>query len=472
MKKLLLLILFLVACSSPPVPDSTPVPEVAVRQLLESGECVNFRLERVGGDYHFICTDGGEVPTVTPTIATSTNTPVPPTVTPTVTVTPGQIVQPYPSAPLCNDHDPFAFHGLWNEVQGCHYDHQHGMEYPQWAGDIWGNYTQYTGGKQISYPWQTVNSVTGCTEVDCKPNGYKLHAVDLRSYGCRPQFPNDNGVSAFFSESHNLANEHDALVRVHSFFAMLLICDPNDPDNPGILVNGGHFDFGPLVSPYQGVRVPLANNPIQVWITPRDPYRTIDCSGAADCGTVQGHSTWDSAVSGQAAQAGFIGHALLGMAFRQRDYFVYLEDSQRYVENPTFTYFCGGGDMSTYDPENCFNNGTTFGVYKWRVTIPVSWDGMAGFDEDGQVNGSVTYHGWTDVNGNISTCQQAALNCAPLVLENVPVGNASLNMEQLDNLPVFGSERLPEYDYCFLDGVAVPEGTRGCIWSGWVGHDN
>src|SRR5687768_16155014 len=36
-------------------------------------------------------------------------------------------IQPYPSAPTCSDHNTHTFHTLWNSVEGCHYDHEHGQ---------------------------------------------------------------------------------------------------------------------------------------------------------------------------------------------------------------------------------------------------------------------------------------------------------------------------------------------------------
>src|SRR5688572_21600147 len=46
------------------------------------------------------------------------------------TTQPGRMA-PYPDAPLCADsgaaHDNSLFHTLWDDIRGCHYDHEHGQ---------------------------------------------------------------------------------------------------------------------------------------------------------------------------------------------------------------------------------------------------------------------------------------------------------------------------------------------------------
>src|SRR5687767_2691752 len=37
-------------------------------------------------------------------------------------------IEPYPAAPVCaGEHDHSEFHTLWNSIDGCHYDHEHGQ---------------------------------------------------------------------------------------------------------------------------------------------------------------------------------------------------------------------------------------------------------------------------------------------------------------------------------------------------------
>lgn len=154
-----------------------------------------FRLEQVGDVWRVISGEckAPPVPTqpITPTPVPPTMTPLPPTATPIpptptetpVSITPTAVpptpppgnVQPYVGAPACPSHDPTVWHGLWDSVRGCHYDHEHGSD-PATMNGVFGPWAAQWGGQQISYPWQTYHSGEhGVTyENDAKHGGYKI----------------------------------------------------------------------------------------------------------------------------------------------------------------------------------------------------------------------------------------------------------------------------------------------------------
>ena|SRR6185436_1559928 len=68
----------------------------------------------------------------------------------------GAVIQPYPGAPLCPSHNDTEWHGLWDEVRGCHYDHTHDDD-PGSANAIFGPVGAAWGGQSISYPFMTPN---------------------------------------------------------------------------------------------------------------------------------------------------------------------------------------------------------------------------------------------------------------------------------------------------------------------------
>lgn len=433
----------------------------------------------IDGIVYDLClsTPPAETPTPGPTATfpppPPTFTPFPtvtPTITPTVTPPPGEPISPYVGAPECGSHTSTVYHGLWNAQLGCHYSHEHKMEYPVWATELFGDYTQYTTGQEISYPWQTV-SAHGL-ENDVKHEGYSRHAQDLRNYPCSPNLNNAYGVNAYFVETHNLAVAMEYTGRVHSFFGMAQLCSPTDPNYTGRIIAGGWQDFGQLVSSYQGVVVPKPNTPLPAYPSPKPPYFTLDCLGEAEyCKQrVQGHTTWDSHDS-SGGNSGIEGHPF-GVGFRQTDVYIYLMQDQTDEPEPAFTLFCQD-ENGNYLALGCWNNGSTYSAYKIIISIPREWDGLVGFDEDNARNGFVTHHGFGDVHGTPNPeCIEYGPMCTPLILENVPVQEASVNLFSIDpdDFPPFD---IPDYEICFtMDDTLIDCKESGAIPSGWIGETN
>lgn len=197
--------------------------------------------------------DGSVSPSPTPTVTvepptpTSTPTPTvivePPTPTLTPSPTPTEIsglVEPYADAPLCENHDLYTYHSLWNEVLGCHYDHTHG-DNPHELDDLFGTEVYDLMGGEISYPWHTPGE-----NEEAKHKSYMWFTG--RDIGCFSQF--DNGcVSAYRVFVHNdlfnvVSTHHSALVEAY-------VCDEAQypvigNDACGFIRVSGHQSTGDL----------------------------------------------------------------------------------------------------------------------------------------------------------------------------------------------------------------------------------
>ncbi|RMG89068.1 MAG: hypothetical protein D6706_22015, partial [Chloroflexi bacterium] len=240
-----------------------------------------YKLEKQGGNLLFVCL--GATPSPQPT-----STAVP-TATPTQPPD-GAWIPPSPDAPACPPeyHDGTQWHQLWNYDMGCHYDHEHGVPIQPWVYELFGDFTQYTNGQTISYPWETTD------ENLLKHPGYNWGGFDVREYGCRPFLPGTGGINAWFIEAHGMANAHGQQARFHSFFGMANLC--NDNGDAGQIVIGGHEDYGQLVSPYKGGQEAIIGPDVYpkappVYFNETPPYVGL----SRGRGSVE---TWNSAVRG------------------------------------------------------------------------------------------------------------------------------------------------------------------------------
>lgn len=383
-------------------------------------------------------------------------------------------VEPYPSAPLCAMHDPITYHGLWNEVDGCHHNHTH--NYNGLAPEvqaIFGDYTAYTG-QQVSYPWQTfAGAAPGLAqpptnpvwENDAKHAGYKFDFYDFppAQYGCPVAQTNTASVpNAWLIERHSLGHKGDFMARVHSAWAMIRFCIPNQPGQVAYLYTGGWQDFGQRISPYQGHIYPIPGSPSPTYPSPRAPYIAHSCINHADCrGDNESNTSWISF-----AQM-IPGHKLLGFGFRSNDSQQKIDASGGFnTADPTFVYLCNDGN-GNFVPTGCRFNHSTGHTYQVTGNIPASYDLLDGVDDD-----RVNYTGYTDRWGNVVTgCTANALDCVPVKMLNLPVGKYHVNVAQYGLTGIH--EDLPEYDWCrSATGETVDCDSEGAIASGWIGSEN
>ena len=370
--------------------------------------------------------------------------------------TPGAKIDPFPSAPVCDKHSDSEWHSLWNSEFGCHYDHEHGFD--PLAADVLSDLGDYRNilAQAISYPWATPH------ENALKHEGYKWDTHLDQSIACqRPKNGGQNTATAWAIQYHALGDQRGATTRIHSFFIMTLICDPITGEK-GLMMTGGHQDFGQLVSPYQGEIVPLHDAPQPQYDEKREPYRAHACASEhpVECRPVTrptGNVSWISRPRNTQ------GNGLISFQFRARDYFDYILEETRSLSNPTFKYWCGG---DKYDPIGCEFNATTARVVLVQGHIDPQWDGL-----DGMLDGKVTYSGFTDVWGNLDpTCTETGAECVPLLLTSVPIG--SYRAIEKRTRPVFHPSIFIERDIYFCGSIVCSENSPDSVPSGWIGENN
>lgn len=420
----------------------------------------------------------GETPRPTRTPATTPQATPQPTVPPEPTATPlpSEAIAPFPDALPCEGHDPTAYHGLWNEIDGCHWDHTHFAD--PLAPDVvavFGNYTQYTG-QEISYPWQTFAGASpgypmpppdAHYELDHKGHGYKFDFYDFpeAEFGCEPTYEAIQAVpNAWLIERHSLGDKRDYVARVHSIWAMVRFCIPDSPGETAYLYTGGWQDFGQRTSPYKEHVVPIPGNPDPPYASNLAPYLAHACTGHPDCrGINEANIAWISLVQGNVVE----GHELFSFGFRSNDSQQKLDATLGFNQtDPPFVYLCAD-EAGNYVAEGCMFNHSTGHTYQITGDIAAELDGLDGV-EDGRVN----YEGWTDRWGKIvvSGCTQAALDCVPVVMKNLPVGRYHMNIAQFGFRSV--SENLPDYSVCFIGDQPVDCRTEGATDAGWIQWDN
>lgn len=354
--------------------------------------------------------------------------------------------EPYPEAPACLDHDPTQYHGLWNDVDGCHFDHTHNASplSPE-AVAIFGDYTQYTG-QEVSYPWQTWMGATAgypapptdpMWENDHKHEGYKFDFVDLGT-SCPSPTANEVAIpTAWLIERHSRGDKMDFMSRVHSFWAAVRFCIPGT-NEVAYLYTGGWQDFGQRSS--AGHLLPLASNPQPAYNVNARPYIFHACFGHPDCRAI-GRYDWNSA-TGQLP-----GHALFGFAFRSDDATQALDATGGFNQaDPPFVFNCKD-NQGNYVAAGCTYNNSTSMTYRIEEVLPAGLDSL-----DGNADGRINYVGYTDRWGQVvSGCTQTAMDCIPVVMQNLPVGAYLLRR----NAP------MQEYDIYFSGQP-----------SGWIEADN
>ncbi|GIU69746.1 MAG: hypothetical protein KatS3mg002_0982 [Candidatus Woesearchaeota archaeon] len=182
------------------------------------------------------------IPTTQPT---STNTPIPTpesTIIPNPTPTPiSGVYEPYPDAPLCEEHHYNEYHSLFNPVLGCHYDHTHG-DNPHLLDDVFGTEVYDLMGGEISYEWHTPQE-----NEEIKHKSY-IWLVE-KDLPCYSQFSNGCIIHyrAFVhNDLHNVFSTH------HSALIEAYVCDelryPTEGDRVcGRMLVSGHQLTGDLM---------------------------------------------------------------------------------------------------------------------------------------------------------------------------------------------------------------------------------
>jgi hypothetical protein len=428
-------------------------------------------------------------PTQTVIVQTVTSSPIPGTketgIAPNVTQVSGPAVAgaPFLGAPLCPTHDPSKWHGLWDSVRGCHYDHEHGKSpfTPEVAAAFPGfNLFELLGGVGIGH-----TNPSSPLENTHKHGGFKWQ-VDLAApQGCLTGFEDGTiAVKAYAIQFHAFGRqdvEHEA--RNHSSVALLAVCKSDNPNDVGYMYISQLQEYGQRVLPYQGMVLPYPDNFQPLYVSPRGPYFTSECFGsdstvidvdgstrAVDCRDAgdtrnNNNTIWTSKPTGNGPRP--LTPLLFRMLFRGRDNYQRL-DITDLVHPFTWLWVCGG---SSYNPAGCRFNSSTMTVHEVMGDIPAAWDGLSGFDIDPRP-GRITAQGFVTRFGDLNLgCTVAGGDCYPIKLVSAFVGRYSseLTIEKVSNSTL---ENTPERDIYFCAGVPCRETSPAAIPSGWIGSEN
>lgn len=399
------------------------------------------------------------------------------------TTQPGRIAS-YPDAPLCADsgeaHDNSLFHTLWDDIRGCHYDHEHGQDpfTPDVAATFPGlDLRALIGGVGVGH-----TNPSSPMENTHKHGGFKWDVTLSHSIRCSAGDGYPTGVDAMVIQYHAFGDysiEFES--RTHSAVGLLRQCQVGNPTDYGYVFVNQLQDYGQRVAPYQGSILAYPDSPTPAYESSREPYFSVSCFGRmAPCNKYPSRgaflsrknsatSTWVSFPD----QLTGSGSHLFALLFRVRDNYQVLDDSDQTYPF-TFVWLCSADGGANYSPvPNCPYNNTTTRVHEVIGEIPVEWDNLAGFDTDPR-EGRITADGYVTRFGDLNQfCTTPDTDCQPIKLVQAFTGTYlsqfSLVRGEKAN---FLAENLPERDIYFCNGVVCAERDPGAVPSGWVGQNN
>lgn len=424
---------------------------------------------------------GTQTPLPSPTAvrtALPTDTVSIPTITPTPLVTLSADI-PYPSAPLCAEHNTNVFHTLWNPDRGCHYDHEHGTNpFTSEVDAIFPNYDLY---RLLGEVGVGHTNPSGPMENTHKHGGFKWDVVLSNPHGCVAGFEGATYcISAAAIQYHNFGDYSIEMeARIHSAVGLLKVCNPAQPSDCGYIYTVQHEEYGQRTTPYQGTVIPYPNIPLPIYGGGFGPYFTIDCvyTGLVGCRTsldqirsrnLNANSIWTSKPTGSGERPS--GSTLLRVLFRIRDTYQVF-DSRDMVYPFTFAWICSNDNGATFTPVGCRWNNSTTKVHEVAGTIPVLWDNLSGFDTNPAI-GRITADGYTDRFGALDLeCNAPSSECFPLKLVNMFVGFYG-DYLTANKVSSTSPTTNPERDIYFCNGVLCSETSPNAIPSGWIGTGN
>ena len=348
-------------------------------------------------------------------------------------------IQPYADAPACEDiglvHDDRAWHGIWDYENGCHWDHEHKMN-PHDMDDVFGTKVYDWAGGEVSYPWQTFMGASDsfeehqpgtCTENGCKHEGNKwLHfrdrdsAEDIRG----ALLLGAHAITDARVQYHQIGGQKGALTRFHSVWVEAKSCFNGEVSDEtcGIYRGGGHLDFGRLNHPERGIYAPLPGDPAEFANTPAElePYRIHPIGkNSLDSWQSKGNHFNYLPEDPTGSRRLKVGH---GIHFIQGESPSETDPEMFGVMNPDEDFWCLDEETGLF---TCSNNNSQAALFRTWVGIPKALDGSE-YDEDGEVNGYFTFHGYTNRYGDIvEDCTETGLDCVPAEAENFPIGGCN-----------------------------------------------
>lgn len=318
-----------------------------------------------------------DTPEPTPTTGPTPTVPVPPTATAVAGVA------PFPGAPLCGGHNNRAYHGLWNEFDACHFDHQHG-DNPHDLDAVLGTDLYTRMGGEISYPWMTFSAAG--QENDLKHAGYIWHV--------RTGIPCEGVPSPCITDFRALVHQHsvlDSAVQYHSYVFEAATSDG------GYVFFGGWVDFGDL-------HVPEGN----IVVNAPDNHDSTACTGA---GRHKQHQ------AGGAPQIIWYGASRQTMDCGPRGFITLsstIHDAFTYT-NPNTG---GAGPYACWPAVGCTANATLHRPHLIALNMIARWPFI-------YANGRANWEGYADRYGLLhetSECAAYSADCAPVVFRNLQQG--------------------------------------------------
>jgi hypothetical protein len=381
---------------------------------------------------------------------------------------------PYPDAPLCAEHDNSTFHTLWNEAEGCHYDHEHGQN-------------PFTEEVHAAFPPLDLYALTGAgvghtnpsspMENHHKHGGFKWDVTLTHSAGCAGGTGSPTGVDALVVQYHafgDYAVEFES--RVHSAAGMIRQCRTSNPTDYGYAFFNQHQDYGQRVRPYQGTVMAYPDTPQPAYHPGISPYFSVDCVGpVVQCRpsrqfvldrNANAASTWVARPQGAP-----IGSTLFAILFRVRDNY----QLSRWEDNEypfTFDWICSADGGATFEQRpGCRWNNSTTRIHELHGEIPAAWDNTP-MDSDPRA-GRITAQGFASAYGTLApACTEAGEGCHPFKLVSAFTGRYTSAFALVSGKGSFAPENLPERDIYFCNGQTCGEQPFGVGSSGWIGSSN
>ena len=358
-------------------------------------------------------------------------------------------VEPFASAPACPTHDDRAYHGIWDEERGCHYNHSHGDD-PHSVDHIFGTDFYSWAGGEISYPWETPRE----NELKHAAYNWFVRVED----DCFSEFE-DGCVRAFRAQAHGVGAVQGDVVPFHSAWMEALVCSEARPDECGIIRGGGWQ--GPADLIIDGSRVldreDSANRFFLSYYHTGDGQFTTWYNGVRSSFigvTMQFEDRWNYAPPGEGCT----------VANDEVDCDVMFSVEQELLD--ATEWFCDEDDNGVPELENCSHNSSRRQIH--LVASAFGGRHLDLLDPDG--DGVTTFSGFTDRYGEpVNGCTEAGLDCVPLRLESYD-GSAGVPVDV--SYQRRGDAR--EYDLCFYeDGSLAPLDDcsgRDTEWSGWFSY--
>lgn len=358
---------------------------------------------------------------------------------------------PPPNIPPCEDHDPAAWHGTWDQSKGCYYEHHHGTNpfSTPFADRVaeWGQL--FAGEAHHGFVFLWVEAENGCEKFDEWGEGCVRRAL-LRV--------------------HSTGTIHHLKVRQHSARLIAEVCNQNQTQC-GVVETGSIQDYGIVHCPYKEIHCPLTVDP---WgdlsgdgdnlsgLEDQPPYkaaRTIDLidrvlenSANPQFWQSLGPNTimfkfFDDSGGGAYHPTP---NQTFKLAWKAHDSWGLVDPMDFATDHPSENH------LDAPDFRGGFNH-SRFCVFNIRISFPDFVQVGPGFE------------GWTDRHGAIvENCTQEGVDCHPLkISSSVPQGIRTFSLSR-SVMPDCRDTPSQDFDVCFDPNGKVVDCMEGGFSPGWL----